>query len=808
MRYVRHGLVVLLLISICLLVNVILVKRHAPVLSTTGVRNTSEPAPAAWQAALERMGLSEETATTNMINVRSFGAKGDGVTDDTAVIKDAMKLGLTLYFPAGTYRITEELSLGPDTRNVAFVGSNKLTCLVSTRGDSCIEPASKTTILYDGPVRDDIAVIRASFKPVGTAPERTFNGIVTSLQVRNISVQANNKAGYGIYIVRSGPPHISVSNVTVSSARKDGIYTSHQFYGLFEHLVSSHNGRDGISVGRAEADFGWDHAYVNNTTWRDINASNNGGHGVNAVLHRANAFMRVTSSANKRANSFAHSQKPNNTNAADPFGTTLNARYIEEGGINVATLGAKGDGVTDSTAAIQAAIDQNKPIYFPPGKYRVTKELVVNADHQNVALLGTGTSFWSTVTQSGGPNWKSNGTETMLFYDGPDLPDGAVVRVADTPVGKEPARQVQNFKMYDIGINANRKAGYGLYLAWASNPLVSNISAYGATKDGIYISKQSGGRFEFLTARSNGGNGISAGRANMDFGWDVYLMYNTVFRAVESMANGSDQAFNEKTNPLHGYGFGLWLGTNNKIVGVTSESNDGTSFVIGASVGQENTFLNAYTEAASKTALSQGRTPRPYGIWINNSFGNRVNSLTLDTVFAMTTWKEENYPGEYILLTGSIPAGKVTLKNVYYGSGIVSNWPYSKIVLNNVHSLLNRDVKDTAISYPLPNGTTSVRKGEDVKITWKLRSSTPAGAQMRLDLLEPSGRYVGHITQPVWKPMWDPLHVDIYTWNVPSQIPTPNGPQNLAPGKYKIYMRIFHNGKQIEERHSGEFRIQ
>ncbi len=40
------------------------------------------------------------------ISVRQFGAKGDGVSDDTAAIQAALALGGEVYLPAGTYRIT------------------------------------------------------------------------------------------------------------------------------------------------------------------------------------------------------------------------------------------------------------------------------------------------------------------------------------------------------------------------------------------------------------------------------------------------------------------------------------------------------------------------------------------------------------------------------------------------------------------------------------------------------------------------------------------------------------------------------
>lgn len=49
-----------------------------------------------------------------VLNVKDYGAKGDGVADDTAAIQNAInasQLGFTIYFPAGTYMISEILTI-------------------------------------------------------------------------------------------------------------------------------------------------------------------------------------------------------------------------------------------------------------------------------------------------------------------------------------------------------------------------------------------------------------------------------------------------------------------------------------------------------------------------------------------------------------------------------------------------------------------------------------------------------------------------------------------------------------------------
>nr|DAZ28884.1 MAG TPA: tail spike protein [Caudoviricetes sp.] len=47
------------------------------------------------------------------------------------------------------------------------------------------------------------------------------------------------------------------------------------------------------------------------------------------------------------------------------------------GGVNVRVLGAKGDGVTDDTAAFQAALSQYRCVYVPAGTYKLSDVLTI-----------------------------------------------------------------------------------------------------------------------------------------------------------------------------------------------------------------------------------------------------------------------------------------------------------------------------------------------------------------------------------------------------------------------------------------------
>jgi hypothetical protein len=53
--------------------------------------------------------------TGDVVTPQMFGAVGDGVTDDTEAIQDALDDGRPVYFPKGSYLITDKLVIGSNT---------------------------------------------------------------------------------------------------------------------------------------------------------------------------------------------------------------------------------------------------------------------------------------------------------------------------------------------------------------------------------------------------------------------------------------------------------------------------------------------------------------------------------------------------------------------------------------------------------------------------------------------------------------------------------------------------------------------
>lgn len=82
--------------------------------------------------------------------------------------------------------------------------------------------------------------------------------------------------------------------------------------------------------------------------------------------------------------------------------------------LDVKVMGAKGDGKTDDTAAIQGAFNQSKYIYFPEGKYIISKPLRFNFTEKNDHgaggwISGEGRNKTTIVNSSGGSVFNTRG---------------------------------------------------------------------------------------------------------------------------------------------------------------------------------------------------------------------------------------------------------------------------------------------------------------------------------------------------------------------------------------------------------------
>lgn len=105
---------------------------------------------------------------------------------------------------------------------------------------------------------------------------------------------------------------------------------------------------------------------------------------------------------------------------------------------NVRVFGAKGDGATDDTAAIQAAIDAEDYVYIPAGRYKISAKITLKSF---VEVEGAGHE------------------QTQLFWVGAE---------GGTMMGMTGAR-IYGVKLHRFGLDCDAVADVGLDEAWMSN---------------------------------------------------------------------------------------------------------------------------------------------------------------------------------------------------------------------------------------------------------------------------------------------------------------------------------------------------
>jgi hypothetical protein len=175
------------------------------------------------------------TTASGYINIRQFGAKGDGATDDTAALQAAIdaaaNTGRAAYVPSGTYKITS-------------------TVLITTVGNSGIQ--KYLSLVGDG---ETLSVIAWAGSTSGTAIKITYNKY---FEISGLAINNTVAKGTTIGVLQTGP---NVGGGTQTLA------------GTFRHFAVS--GFDvgmlaGETLPTAASEILYDHVgfYSNNTGWQ------------------------------------------------------------------------------------------------------------------------------------------------------------------------------------------------------------------------------------------------------------------------------------------------------------------------------------------------------------------------------------------------------------------------------------------------------------------------------------------------------------------------------------------------------------
>ena len=87
----------------------------------------------------------------DFVSVKDFGAVGNNVANDTAAITAAIATGSSIYFPAGTYKVTADINVSSNTRiSGDGIGKTIIAADVATNGDLFIHPNGVSNVEFSG----------------------------------------------------------------------------------------------------------------------------------------------------------------------------------------------------------------------------------------------------------------------------------------------------------------------------------------------------------------------------------------------------------------------------------------------------------------------------------------------------------------------------------------------------------------------------------------------------------------------------------------------------------------------------------
>lgn len=150
--------------------------------------------------------------------------------------------------------------------------------------------------------------------------------------------------------------------------------------------------------------------------------------------------------------------------------------------VSVLDYGAVGDGVTDDTAAIQAALDASTQVYIPPARYRITDVLYVRT---NSHVIGGGTCELYPDNASNKPTilaWDDNPPASSKgnwtdIGEGEDDPEFAPALVLSGP----------NTCITDLTILSQSNWHAGVFIPGTESHRIQGCKINGNPKAGLYV---------------------------------------------------------------------------------------------------------------------------------------------------------------------------------------------------------------------------------------------------------------------------------------------------------------------------------
>lgn len=199
--------------------------------------------------------ISENNEPDERINVKSFGATGDGKTDDTVAFSAAiavLKNGGTLYIPEGKYLITAPIII-PGSTTVCGTGANAVIVYKREQSQTDLKSDISCFLIKDG--ADSVTIKNLAIKYEGNffgeagqsysgKISGIYAGAVSDLYISNVAISGFNSCGIDLSGGNSGEKalRITVENSYLHHNRNAGLMMSNVYGVLITANTMEYNG--------------------------------------------------------------------------------------------------------------------------------------------------------------------------------------------------------------------------------------------------------------------------------------------------------------------------------------------------------------------------------------------------------------------------------------------------------------------------------------------------------------------------------------------------------------------------------------
>ena len=216
--------------------------------NTLSGRDVAEAHPAS--AIIDASGLTQQQINSLTVTAQQFGAKGDGITDDTQSIQAAIDYvaslgGGTVEVPDGTYMVKAD---NPDSTDFNYLHDSGGIALK----DNVHLKLSKRAVLKAIPTQERRYNVLRVFNKKNVA---ISGGRILGERDQHISGGQVGEWGYGIAV--TGSEEVSISNIDIEKCYGDGINLQIGYFndvpispkGVYiDNVRSLHNRRQGMSI--------------------------------------------------------------------------------------------------------------------------------------------------------------------------------------------------------------------------------------------------------------------------------------------------------------------------------------------------------------------------------------------------------------------------------------------------------------------------------------------------------------------------------------------------------------------------------